>query len=107
MLFMTRECFYLNYSLFYGEYLWVPPAPGTYIIQVRAFEEEQVSFPATVHISIIGYEEAATPLPTEDIEDVEGCTFKSVFFPSPERAVKAISRMWEYRRFLEKAKGME
>ena len=31
---------------------------------------------------------------------VENCDYRSVFFPSPERAVKALSRMVEYVRFL-------
>jgi hypothetical protein len=67
-----------NETLFFGEYLWVPPAPGTYTIQVRAFEEEQVSFPNKVQITVFGYEEVVTPLPTEDIEEVEGCTFRAL-----------------------------
>ncbi len=31
---------------------------------------------------------------------VEGCSFKGVFYPSPERAVKAFAKMYEYKRFL-------
>lgn len=31
---------------------------------------------------------------------VGGCSFKGVFYPSPERAVKAFAKMYEYKRFL-------
>ncbi|MFH1977119.1 MAG: acetate--CoA ligase family protein [Pseudomonadota bacterium] len=31
---------------------------------------------------------------------VSGCSFKGVFYPSPERAVKAFAKMYEYKRFL-------
>ena len=31
---------------------------------------------------------------------VDGCSFKGVFYPSPERAVKAFAKMYEYKRFL-------
>jgi acyl-CoA synthetase (NDP forming) len=34
------------------------------------------------------------------VHRVEGCSFKGVFYPTPERAVKAFARMYEYRRFL-------
>ncbi len=67
-----------NETLFFGEYLWVPPAPGIYTIVVRAFEEEQVSYPAKVQITVIGYDEVATPLPTEVIEEVQGCVFRAL-----------------------------
>jgi acyl-CoA synthetase (NDP forming) len=33
---------------------------------------------------------------------VEGSSFKAVFYPTPERAVKAFSKMVEYHRFLKK-----
>lgn len=32
---------------------------------------------------------------------VSGCTFKGVFYPSPERAVKAFAKMYEYKCFLD------
>jgi len=34
------------------------------------------------------------------VYSVENCTFKSVFYANPERAVKALSKMYEYFRFL-------
>jgi acyl-CoA synthetase (NDP forming) len=36
---------------------------------------------------------------------VEGSAFKGVFYPTPERAVKAYSKMVEYRRFLKRTTG--
>ncbi|MBW2545279.1 MAG: acetate--CoA ligase family protein [Deltaproteobacteria bacterium] len=34
------------------------------------------------------------------VYNVENCAFKSVFYANPERAVKALSKMYEYFRFL-------
>ena len=34
------------------------------------------------------------------VYNVENCAYKSVFYPNPERAVKALSKMYEYFRFL-------
>jgi len=31
---------------------------------------------------------------------IDGCSFKGVFYPTPERAVKAFAKMYEYKRFL-------
>jgi acyl-CoA synthetase (NDP forming) len=31
---------------------------------------------------------------------ISGCSFKGVFYPTPERAVKAFAKMYEYKRFL-------
>jgi acyl-CoA synthetase (NDP forming) len=31
---------------------------------------------------------------------VEGSSFKGVFYPTPERAVKAFAKMFDYQRFL-------
>lgn len=31
---------------------------------------------------------------------ISGCLFKGVFYPTPERAVKAFAKMYEYKRFL-------
>ncbi|MDY6903185.1 MAG: acetate--CoA ligase family protein [Thermodesulfobacteriota bacterium] len=44
---------------------------------------------------------------TDETEDktlykIDGSDYKAVFFPTPERAVKALSKMYDYRRFLEK-----
>ncbi len=44
---------------------------------------------------------------TEDktIYKVEGSSYKGVFFPTPERAVKAVARMYGYQRFLARESG--
>ncbi|EFK96895.1 CoA-binding domain protein [sediment metagenome] len=31
---------------------------------------------------------------------ISGCSFKGIFYPTPERAVKAFAKMYEYKRFL-------
>jgi len=36
----------------------------------------------------------------QTVYSVENCPFKSVFYPNPERAVKALAKMYEYFRFL-------
>ncbi len=36
----------------------------------------------------------------QTVYNVENCAFKSVFYPNPERAVKTLSKMYEYFRFL-------
>jgi acyl-CoA synthetase (NDP forming) len=33
---------------------------------------------------------------------IDGSSFKGVFYPTPERAVKAYAKMVEYHRFLKK-----
>ena len=38
---------------------------------------------------------------------VEGSSFKGVFYPTPERAVKAFSKMVDYRRFLDRTSGAD
>jgi acyl-CoA synthetase (NDP forming) len=38
---------------------------------------------------------------------VEGSPFKGVFYPTPERAVKAFSKMVDYHRFLDRTHGSE
>ncbi|MFP4445359.1 MAG: CoA-binding protein, partial [Desulfosudaceae bacterium] len=47
---------------------------------------------------------------TDESEDktlykVAGSDFKGVFFPTPERAVKAVARMYDYQRFLAREAG--
>ncbi|MDP3284251.1 MAG: acetate--CoA ligase family protein [Desulfobacterales bacterium] len=34
------------------------------------------------------------------VHRIDGCSFKGVFYPTPERAVKAFAKMHEYKRFL-------
>lgn len=38
----------------------------------------------------------------QTVFNVDNCTFKSVFYPTPERAVRALSKMCEYYRFLKR-----
>ena len=38
----------------------------------------------------------------QTVYNVDNCTFKSVFYPTPERAVRALSKMCEYYRFLKR-----
>lgn len=47
---------------------------------------------------------AMSSRPTQrTLYDVEGARYKGVFFDSPERAVKALARMCDYRRFLDRS----
>jgi hypothetical protein len=72
-------------TLFQGEYLWTPTAPGTYLIAVRAKGNGQFSSPDQVRVTVSGDEvELATPVPlvpsptsTTSDEDVE-CTFTAL-----------------------------
>jgi len=36
---------------------------------------------------------------------VKGCRYKSVFYATPERAVKALGKMCEYKRFLSRERS--
>ncbi len=36
------------------------------------------------------------------LHDVEGCIYSGLFFPSPERAVRALAKMCDYRDFLKR-----
>lgn len=38
----------------------------------------------------------------QTVYNIDNCTFKSVFYPTPERAVRALSKMCEYYRFLKR-----
>jgi hypothetical protein len=70
-----------NGTLFYGESLWSPPAPGTYLIEVRAIGNEQSSSPVHVQVTVLGDEEdddLVTPTPTDEIEEVEGCIYTAL-----------------------------
>ncbi len=70
----------VNGTLFYGEYLWTPPAPGLYNIHVmiNPFDDENVS-QKDVFVTVIGDDdEAVTPTPTAVIEEVEGCTYTAL-----------------------------
>jgi acyl-CoA synthetase (NDP forming) len=67
------------------------------------FEEEYIAFVARL---MEKYEKPVLGVSLMDDEknrtvfNVENCPFKSVFYPTPERAVNALSKMYEYYRFL-------
>ena len=52
-------------TLFLGEYEWTPPAPGTYLVQVRAKGNGQFSSPDQVQVTVNGGK--ITSLPFEPI----------------------------------------
>jgi len=65
--------------LYFGETLWTPPAPGTYLIEVIAIENGQASSSAYVQITVIDDEdELATPSSTFSIEEIERCTYTAL-----------------------------
>jgi uncharacterized protein YraI len=48
-----------------ASFQWTPPAPGTYTLEVKAFNSQgQVSAPTTVTVNAVGESAAATPTPT-------------------------------------------
>lgn len=79
-------------TLFYGEYLWTPLAPGFYLIAVRALANGESSVPAEVQVTVVGPQaEMSTPLPlaptptftatgipTSPPEEPAGCTLTAL-----------------------------
>jgi acyl-CoA synthetase (NDP forming) len=72
-------------------------------IKLSAFDENYIKHIATLMekynkpvfgVSLLTDEKDKT------VYRVSGCSFKGVFYPSPERAVKAFAKMYEYKRFL-------
>ena len=51
------------------------------------------------HKPVVGVSLAKGP-EDKTVGSVEGCNYKGVFFPAPEQAVKSLSRMHRYRRWL-------
>ncbi|MCJ7685562.1 MAG: acetate--CoA ligase family protein, partial [Desulfobacteraceae bacterium] len=51
------------------------------------------------HKPVVGVSLAKGP-EDKTVVSVEGCNYKGVFFPAPEQAVKSLSRMHRYRRWL-------
>lgn len=48
-----------------ASFQWTPPAPGTYTLEVKAFNSQgQVSAPTTVAVTAVGESPAGTPTPT-------------------------------------------
>jgi hypothetical protein len=56
-------------TLYLGEYQWTPPAPGTYLISVRAKGNGQYSSADQVQVRVIGEEvDLVTPIPSVPIQ---------------------------------------
>jgi hypothetical protein len=52
-----------------ASFQWTPPAPGTYTLEVKAFNSEgRVSAPTTVTVNAVGESAAQTPTPTSTPE---------------------------------------
>ncbi len=73
--------------------------------QIRAFEntyvERIVALMETYHKPVFGVSILTTD-EDQTLYRVEGSRLKGVFYPTPERAVKAFSKMDAHRRFLER-----
>jgi hypothetical protein len=67
-------------TLFHGEYNWNPPAPGIYLIQVRAKGAGVFSSPDQVQVTISGDDFAliSSPTPTIAVEEVNQCTYTAL-----------------------------
>jgi hypothetical protein len=67
-------------TLFLGEYNWTPPAPGTYLIKVRAKGNGQFSSPDQVQVTVDGPEEViAEEVIAEEVIAVDSeCIFISL-----------------------------
>jgi hypothetical protein len=70
----------VNGTLFYGEYIWTPPAPGRYNIFVASnWDKDPLYSQTMIDITVIGYEDqVVTPSPTDNIEEVEGCNYTAL-----------------------------
>lgn len=54
-----------NGTLFFGEFLWTPVAPGTFLIEVKAIGNGQDSSSDQVYVTVMGDEdEGDTPIPS-------------------------------------------
>ncbi len=69
-------------TLFYGKYLWTPPASGIYQIKVRAKGNSQFSSPDQVQVTVNGDKlgfvaltYTPSPTPTAALEKAKECTF--------------------------------
>lgn len=55
----------MNETLYFGEYLWTPAAPGTYLIEVKAIGNKQGSSSDQVYVTVMDEEEEeVTPVET-------------------------------------------
>ena len=75
-----------NTALYYGEYSWSPPAPGTYLLTVYAGTQGELSSPAQVQV-VVGEELDGLPVieietPIVSLEPT--LTLTPTFTPTPE-----------------------
>lgn len=79
-----------NGTLFYGETLWTPPAPGTYLIEVIAKGNGQVSSPDQVYVTVIGDDDdVITPSPTPRLTPLPNPTATSRATQAPTATSRA------------------
>ena len=72
--------------LFYAEYAWTPPAPGTYLLSVRAMDSQQQFGPSAQVQVVVGdvLAEAVDepppvqPAPTDTVELAAACTYTAL-----------------------------
>lgn len=72
---------------------------GMIIEYERNYIHHMVSLMDRYHKPIVGVS-LAKGSEDKTVVSVEGCNYKGVFFPAPEQAVKSLSRMYRYRRWL-------
>ena len=65
----------------------------------RNYIQHVVNLMDRYHKPVVGVSLARGP-EDKTVVTVEGCNYKGVFFPAPEQAVKSLSRMHRYRRWL-------
>jgi hypothetical protein len=70
-------------TMFLGEYIWDPPAPGTYLIKVRAKGNGQFCPPDQVLVTVGGGKVTPLPLepaptPTDTLAEARQCTFTAL-----------------------------
>jgi hypothetical protein len=51
----------MNGTLFFGEFLWTPVAPGTFLVEVKAIGNSQDSSFAQVYVTVMGEEDQTDP----------------------------------------------
>jgi acyl-CoA synthetase (NDP forming) len=93
----------LSDSILDADPTYSPEFLETINIRLAAFDEDYIRHIVTLMerynkpvygVSLLTDEKDKT------VYSVDGCSYKGVFYPSPERAVKAFSKMYEYKRFL-------
>ena len=72
---------------------------GMILESERNYIHHVVNLMDRYHKPVVGVSLAKGP-EDKTVVSVEGCNYKGVFFPAPEQAVKSLSRMHRYRRWL-------